>query len=188
MHHQPIIIGSETNGYRHNIRVEPTDTFKRVSSPVKHHQITDIQPNVTVQHQRHGPSSIVGSQITDNVLSTGTNDPLNNAYIERSNPATHLKTTDNSSKAKQNGIHPNDKNKKSSESTITSPSLTAEESDDFWKNPPQRYSVASASAAAANGRQRVVDHRPPGRLKNYEDESDSETTATETQSKHQSML
>lgn len=182
----------ETNAHRHHIRVEPTDTFKRVSSPAKHQHIADIKPSVTVQHQRPLLSSIFGGTATADTatVTRDSNDPLNDAYIERHNPGIHLRPIENGhsenlSRAKQNGIHPYEKNQKSSDSTITSPSSTTEESDDLWKNHRQRYSVASA---AANARQRAQDHRPPARLKNYEDESDSETTPTETQNQHAGML
>jgi hypothetical protein len=174
----------------HHIQVEPTNTFKRTSSPVRHQQIIDVQPNITVQHQRP-PSS--RSNSAANTLLPSTKEHLNEAYIERDHTSAQLLTiestytyndNDSTSTLKQ---YDNQQERKQNPSTSTPPpSPVTQELSRIWKKQRNKYSIKSTTAATP-GRKTTRSSRPPGRLKNYEDESDSETTATETQSKDEGM-
>jgi hypothetical protein len=62
------------------------------------------------------------------------------------------------------------------------PSPSSKELNRVWKKQRNKYSIRTATAALVT-QKNSQNHRPPSRLKNYGDDSDSETTATETQSK-----
>jgi hypothetical protein len=62
------------------------------------------------------------------------------------------------------------------------PSPVTQELNHIWKRHRNKYSIRSP-ASSLIGRKTSRTNRPPGRLKNYRDESNSETTATENQSK-----
>jgi len=83
----------ETYTNHHHIQVEPTNTLKRLSSPIKSQQIVDVQPNIIVQHQR--PTSRLNSGANILLPSSTTKDPLNEAYIERDNLRVQVLTTEN---------------------------------------------------------------------------------------------
>ena len=156
---------AETN--HQHINVNPTNTLKRTSSPLKNPQVVDVQPTVIVQHQP--PPSAANSR-----------DPLNEAYLNREN--------DSSSTLKQYDPQQQERNRLPPTSTSnTSPpaSPSAKELNRVWKKPKHKYSFRTATAAIVTRRkdqQQQQNQRPPGRLKNYGDDSESESTATETQS------
>lgn len=62
------------------------------------------------------------------------------------------------------------------------PSPSTKELNRVWKKQRNKYSIRTATAALVT-RKNSKNHRPPGRLKNYGDDSESESTATETPSK-----
>jgi hypothetical protein len=67
-------------------------------------------------------------------------------------------------------------------SSTPPPSPSSKELNRIWKKQRNKYSIRTATAALVNRKNSKI-LRPPGRLKNYGDDSDSETTTTETQSK-----
>ncbi len=169
--------------HHHHIQVEPKNTFKRTSSPIKHQQIVDVQPNIIVQHQR----STLGPNSTKNIILSSTKDPLNEAYLERENTGVQLLSTvdthsnndnDSSSTLKQYELD----YERRKNSTTPPPSPVTQELNHIWKRHSNKYSIRSQTSSLT-GRKTSRTNRPPGRLKNYGDESNSETTATETQSK-----
>jgi len=159
----------------HHIQVEPTDTFKRTSSPVKHQHIVDVQPNIIVQHQRSTQGTTAAN-------------PLNDVYIERENTGIHLLSTlnagMNSNNNNNNNNNNDDENLRKKKKTLMAPpsSPTAQEINRIWKKSRHKYSFQAINSNGTS-RKTARGRRPPGRLKNYGDESDTETTATETQSK-----
>lgn len=158
---------ADTNS--HHINVNPTNTLKRNSSPLKNPQVVDVQPAVIVQHQR--PNSAAHAP------APSSKDPLNDAYLNRDNDSTStLKQYDNQPEKNQG------QGTNSNPSPPASPS--AKELNRVWKKPKHKYSFRTATAAIVTRRQHPQQHnqRPPGRLKNYGDESESDSTATETQS------
>lgn len=161
-------------GHQH-IQVEPTDTFKRTASPIRHLNIADIQPNRIVQHQR---SSLGGN-------------PWNGAYVERehtgahlSNPVnTHAMNTDSNDSTSTLKQYENRRERK--QNRLTPPSSpTMPESNRLWKKPRPKYAFRPLAINGSTRKSSRV-RRPPGRLKNYGDESDTETTATETRSRNE---
>ncbi|CAF1594563.1 unnamed protein product [Rotaria magnacalcarata] len=175
--HSPLSYEINRNGDKHtnyhNIQVEPVDTPKRVSSPVQSRRSTSQTTSTT-----------------HNVLSSS-GDPLNDAYIDRDNTGAHVLTTENkqttmnndySSMPKQNT---NQQIKKQNSSTPPS-SPTTQELNNIWQKQKDKYPITSARATSAN-RQNRRPHRPSCRLKNYGDESESETTLTRTQSRDDGM-
>jgi len=164
----------------HFIQVEPIGTFKRPSSPVKHQQIIDIQPNIIVQHQR--ATSKPDSEANIRVSSTKL--PLSEVYVEQDNNGAQLSNIES--------MHTNNANDTGSTikqyvneqqgrrgSLPSPPSPVTEELNRVWRN---KYSMRSPTTSQVV-RKNTKTNRPPGRLKNYEDESDSESTATETPSR-----
>lgn len=182
--HEQLSNDMHTN--HHHIQVEPTNTLKRLSSPIKSQQIIDVQPNIIVQHQRS--TSRLTSE--SNTLQSTTKDPLNEAYIERDHlrtqtlnvESTHINNgNDSTSTLKQ---YENQQNKMKNLPNLSTPppSPSSRELGRAWKKPRYKYSIRTATAALVT-RKNSKNHRPPGRLKNYGDDSESETTATENQSK-----
>jgi len=167
--------------YHHHIQVEPKTRFKRTSSPIKHQQIVDVQPNIIVQHQR----STLGTNSTTNIVHSSTQDPLNEAYIERTNSGVNTYTNNNNDSSSTLKQYESQQERKKN-SLTPPPSPVTQELNRFWKKQRNRYSTRSMTANLAD-RKTSKTHRPPGRLKNYEDESNSETTATETQSKDEGI-
>ncbi|UJR33689.1 hypothetical protein I4U23_021118 [Adineta vaga] len=167
----------------HHIQVEPINTFKRPASPVKAQQVIDIHPNVIVQHQR--PTS--GSDFNANNRRSSGKHLLENIYSERDDLGSQYFSkettqTENTSTSKQ---YMNQQQR--SKSSLTSPpSPATQELNRIWKKQRNRFVIRSSSGSLSN-RKSSKAHRPPGRLKNYDDESDSETTATETHSREEDM-
>jgi len=67
-------------------------------------------------------------------------------------------------------------------SSTPPPSPSSKELNRIWKKQRNKYSIRTTAAALVN-RKNSKNSRPPGRLNNYADDSDSETTATESHSK-----
>ena len=164
----------------HHIQTEPTNTFERILSPVKHRQIIDVQPNITVEYQR---STSKPSTVSNTLLRT-TENPLNDGYIGEDNTDTQILTiesihtimnNDSSSTLKQYSTQ-----QERSKHLITPPSSPAtHELNRIWEK-QENKSLKSRTTALTN-RKNTKLNRPPCRLKNYGDKSDSDTTATETQ-------
>ncbi|CAF2702699.1 unnamed protein product [Rotaria sp. Silwood2] len=179
--YEPIRSGeSRTN--HHHIQVEPTDTFKRISSPNQHQQIIDVQPKNTVQHRR----STLQTNSATNIRQPSKNDPLNEAYMERDNTGAQVLTVERTNTRMNNDRtstfkqYTNQQERRNN--SITPPSSpTTHELNKIWRKQRNKYSTTSARAASGV-RQNTKLHRPSCRLKNYEEESDSETTATGTHS------
>ncbi|CAF0788318.1 unnamed protein product [Adineta steineri] len=172
----------------HHIQVEPIGTFKRLSSPVKHQQIIDIHPNVIVQHQR--PAS--RSDLDGNTRLSATKRALDEAYVERENTGAQLLNFQNTHTNNDNDSASTlkayvDQQHERKTSGASPPSPATRELNRIWKKQRNKYSIRSPPTSLAI-RKNTKPHRPPGRLKNYEDESDSETTATETQSREEDMV
>ncbi len=170
--------------HHHHIRVEPTNTFKQTSSPIKHQQIADVHPNLIVQHQR----AILAPDSTTNIVLSTPNDPLNEAYIDRDNLGGQLLVPVNTHTNNENDstLKYYDNQQERRENLITPPpSPATQELNRVWKKQRNKYSTRSATANLA-ARKTSKPHRPPGRLKHYDDESGTETT--ETQSKDEGML
>ncbi len=115
---------------------------------------------------------------------------MNDAYIERDHirtqvvnvESTHTNNgNDSTSTLKQYENHQERMNNLPKLSTPP-PSPSSKEFNHAWKKQRNKYSIRAATAALVT-RKISKNQRPPGRLKNYGDDSDSETTATETQSK-----
>jgi hypothetical protein len=66
------------------------------------------------------------------------------------------------------------------------PSPTTRELNRVWKKQKNKGSTRPTTVGLTT-RKILKPNRPPGRLKNYGDETDTETTATETQSKDEGM-
>lgn len=169
--------------HHHHIQVEPKNTFRRISSPVKHQQIVDVQPNIIVQHQR----SALGSNSLVNLVQSSTKDPFNEAYLERENTGLPLLTTVNTHRTNDNDTtltlkQSENQHERRKTSMTPPPSPATQELNRIWKKQKGKYPIRSATLNLT-GRKNSKGNRPPGRLKNYEDETNSETTATETQSK-----
>ena len=171
----------EIPGNRHHIRVEPTETFKRVSSPHKQSNLADIKPNLIIQHQRPSSSSSYRPSSAEKMLGTNNDDHLNDAYVDRNEPLTYLPLRQNDPDETQSTLN---QNENQHELTLTSSSPVTEELEQVLKKSIHKYSISSAANAAQNHKR---NRRPPGRLKNYHDESDSELTATDIQSKFNSI-
>ena len=71
-------------------------------------------------------------------------------------------------------------------SSTPPPSPSSKELNRLWKKQRNKYSIRTATAALVTHKN-SKNRRPPGRLKNYGDDSDSESTATETPSKDDGM-
>lgn len=181
----------EKHTNHHHIQVEPTSTLKRPTSTIKSPQIIDVQPTVIVQHQRPTSSSSRPNSAATVLLPTTNKDPLNEAYIDRNNnraqvlivESTNTNTNDNDSTStlKQ---HENqqERTKNPPHSTTPPPSPSNKEFNRLWRRQRNKHSF-KVMTAAVTARKNPKSHRPPARLKNYGDDSDSETTATETNSK-----
>ena len=182
----------ETHTNHHHIQVEPSNTFKRLSSPIKSQQIVDVQPNIIVQHQR--PISRPNSSANIYQPSIITKDPLNEAYIERDSTgvqilnveSTHTNNDNDSTSTLKHYENHQDKMKNLPNSSTPPPSPSSKELNRIWKKQRNKYSIRTATGCFSTTRVEKtvkIQRRPPGRLKNYGDDSDSETTTTETQSK-----
>ncbi len=171
---------------RHHIQVEPTNTFKRTASPMKHQQIADVHPNLIVHHQR----AILTPNSTANIVPTNPKNSLNEAYVVRDNPTRQLLTPVNTHINNENDsastLKYYENQQENMKNLITPPpSPATQELDRIWKKHRNKYSTRSGTASLA-ARRTSRHHRPPGRLKHYDDESGTETT--ETQSKDEGML
>lgn len=186
-----------TNHHHHHIQVEPTNTLKRSTSSMKPQQIVDIQPTIIVQHQR--PSSSISRPnsaaniLTSSTTTTTTKDPLNEAYIDRDNIRSQVLTVDSNNDNNNNNANDSTSTLKQYENqkermnnpqnaSTPPPSPSNKESNRLWKRQRNKYST-KINAAGLVARKNSKQNRPPARLKNYEEDSDSETTATETQSR-----
>ncbi len=185
--HENNLDENHSKHHHHHIKVEPANTFKRTASPIRHQQIADVHPNLIVQHQR---PTLAPNSTANNVLST-VKDPFNEAYIDRDNIGAQLLTTVNTHTNNDNDststlkYYENQEERR--ESLITPPpSPITQELNRVWKNGRHKYSIRSTTSSLVDYKTSKP-HRPPGRLKNYEDESGTETTATETQSKDDGM-
>ena len=166
-----------------HIQVTPSNPIKRIASPIKTQQVVDIQPSIIVQHQR--PTSRPGSAA--NILTVTNKDPLNEAYIERENARAQVANVENGNTNRDNDStstlkqydDPSNKNRHHSKSPSPPPSPSAKELNRLWKKQRSKYSFKTAAAAIVS-RSTPKGQRPPGRLKNYDDDSGSESTATET--------
>ncbi|CAF4128597.1 unnamed protein product [Rotaria magnacalcarata] len=179
--------------FNHHIQVEPTNTMKRTSSSSKSQQILDVQPTIIVHHQQRSASSTPRPNSTATVILPSTiKHPLNEAYIDRENIRSQVfiaETTNNNndstSTLKQ---YDNQKETKKTpqNSSTPPPSPSNKESNRLWKKQRNKYSTKTSTVALVS-RKNAQNTRPPARLKNYEDDSDSETIATESQSKEDDM-
>ena len=168
--------------------MEPTNTLKRISSPIKSQQIVDVQPNIIVQHQRSTsrPSSVANIPPP----STTAKDPLNEAYIERDHvraqllnvESAHTNNDNDSTSTLKQYENQQEKMRNAPNASTPPPSPSSKELNRVLKKQRNKYSIRAATAALVS-RRSSKNHRPPGRLKNYGDDSDSESTPTETQSK-----
>lgn len=188
-HFNPHIIPNEkrTNYHHHHIQVEPKNTFRRISSPIKHQQIVDVQPDIIVQHQR----STFGSNSLTNLAQQSAKDQLNEAYIERENNGAQLLTNVNTHMTNNNDststLKQSDSQHEKRKTSMTPPSSpVTQELNRIWKKQRNKYPIRP-TIVNLTGRKNSKTNRPSGRLKNYEDGSNSETTATETQSKDDGM-
>jgi hypothetical protein len=110
--------------------------------------------------------------------------------MERDNTGAHLMTiestqtnNDSSSTLKQyENQHGRNKNSRTPPS-----SPVTQEVNRVWKKQKNKCSFHPTTVTSSM-RKITKPNRPPGRLKNYGDETDTETTATETQSKDEGML
>jgi hypothetical protein len=164
----------------HYIQVEPISTFKRPSSPVKHQQIIDIQPNIIVQHQR--ATSKPDSE--SNIRVSSTKLPLSEVYVEQDNNGAQISNIEtmyaNNANDTGSTIKQYVNEQQGRRGSLSSPpSPVTEELNRIWRNKHSMRSPTTSQVVRKN----TKTNRPPGRLKNYEDESDSESTATETPSR-----
>ncbi len=117
---------------------------------------------------------------------------MNEAYIERENVRAQLFNVENTQTNNGNDStstlkqyeSQQEKMKNLPNSSTPPPSPSSKELTRAWKKQRNKYSIRAATAALVS-RKNSKNHRPPGRLKNYGDDSDSESTATETQSKEE---
>ena len=113
---------------------------------------------------------------------------MNEAYIERENVRAQLLNVENthtnndSTSTLKQYENRQEKMKNAPNSLTPPPSPSSKELHRAWKKQRNKYSIRAATAALVS-RKNSKSHRPPGRLKNYGDDSDSESTPTETQSK-----
>lgn len=184
--------------HHHHIQVEPTNTLKRSTSSMKPQQIVDIQPTIIVQHQRPSssisrPNSAANILTSSTTTTTTTKDPLNEAYIDRDNIRSQVLTVDSNNDNNNNNANDSTSTLKQYENqkermnnpqnaSTPPPSPSNKESNRLWKRQRNKYST-KINAAGLVARKNSKQNRPPARLKNYEEDSDSETTATETQSR-----
>ncbi len=181
----------ETYTNHHHIQVEPTNTLKRTPSPIKSQQIVDVQPNIIVQH--HRPTSRLNTE-TNIIHPTTTKDPLNEAYIERDYvraqvinvESTNTNNDNDSTSTLKQYEHQHEGMRHPPNSSTPPPSPSSKELNRLWKKQRNKYSIRTATAALVT-RKNSKNRRPPGRLKNYGDDSESESTATETPSKDDGM-
>ncbi|CAF0736245.1 unnamed protein product [Rotaria sp. Silwood1] len=184
--HEPIRNGEKSTNH-HHIQVEPTGTFKRISSPNQHQQIINVQPNITVLHRR----SALQTDSATNIRQTSKDDRFNEAYIERDNIGAQVLTIENTNTNMNDDSRSTLKQytneKERHNNSITPPSSpTTQELNNIWRKQRNKYSTTS-TRAASGVRQNIKLHRPSCRLKNYGEESDSETTATGIHSKDDGM-
>lgn len=144
-------------------------------------QLADIQPDVVIQHQRASLTSPSKPRVIEQAFVQQNSEQLNEAYIERYDPSTHLVTIQ---PAKKSHKSDNDSdsitqtNNPNQDSTLTSSPVT-EELNDIWNKKNGRHGISDST----NGHRRKTKHRPPGRLEKYHGQSDSEMTTTGLQSK-----
>lgn len=177
-------IGENQANHRH-IQVEPTDTFKGTTSPTQSQQLVDVQPNIIVQHRR----TTIQTNSTAASLQPSTQDPLNEAYIERDNTDGQQLTTQNArtninEDSTSTVKHFVDQGENNVKTMTPPPSPATQELNRIWKK--QKQPVTSTIPTLINHKHPKA-HRPSCRLKNYDDDSDSETTAAGTQSKDEGM-
>ncbi|CAF3354215.1 unnamed protein product [Rotaria socialis] len=192
----PYVHESIQNGiFNHHIQVEPTNTMKRTSSSSKSQQILDVQPTIIVHRQQRSASSASRpNSAATAILPSTIKNPLSEAYIDRENirsqvfiPESTNNNNDSTSTLKQyDNQKETKKNTQNSSTPPPPPSPSNKESNRLWKKQRNKYST-KASAAALVTRKNAQNTRPPARLKNYEDDSDSETIATESQGKEDDM-
>ena len=128
--------------------------------------------------------------IHQTTTTTAAKDPLNEAYIERENArakllnveSRHTNNDNDSTSTLKQYENQQDKMRNPTNSLTPPPSPSTKELNRVWKKQRNKYSIRTATAALVT-RKSSRNHRPPGRLKNYGDDSESESTATETPSK-----
>lgn len=153
--------------------MEPSSELKRISSSIKSPQIIDVQPNITVQH----PQS----------------NSLNEAYVEQDHPHARGLTVENAQTSDND-----DDDDDSTTSTLKQyesqlmnnppmlsappPSPSSRDLSHTWTRQRNKNSVRTGTGALVN-RKNTKHQRPSCRLKRDGDDSDSELTLTETQSR-----
>ncbi|CAF1054645.1 unnamed protein product [Adineta ricciae] len=172
----------------HHIQVEPIGTFKRPSSPVKSQQVIDIRPNVVVQHQR----STSKSDFDANNRYSSAKHPLSNGHVERNHINGEYQSqentpTNNETESTSTLKRYIEQEREGRTSLVSPPSPVTQELNRIWKKQRNRFVIRSPAGSLSH-RKSSKTHRPSGRLKNYDDESDSETTATETQSREEELV
>ncbi|CAF1227052.1 unnamed protein product [Adineta steineri] len=163
--YQPIVTG-EIYTNHHRIQVEPTNEVKRITSPpssIKSQQIIDLQPNITVQYQRLNSPII--------------KDPLNEAYLDRDHIHTQLLTVERTHTNDNDNISASKQDAMNNLPILSAPPSSP--SNPMWKKSRNKNPIRTGTGTLVTRK----NHRPSGRLKNYGDDSDSELTVTETQSK-----
>ena len=171
----------------HHIQVEPASTFKRPISPAKNQQVVDVYPNTVVQHQRQTPKP--DSDAYNRLPSARY--PHNGAHAERDDAAADALNTEstpsnNDNESTSTTIQYID-HRGSKTSVISPPSPVTQELNRIWRKPRNKFVIRSPTGSLSR-RKSGKAHRPSGRLKNYDDEPDSETTATDTQSREEGMF
>ena len=163
--------------------------FRQGSYPAEHQPRIEIQPNPVLQQPRPS-SSKTRSDGTDNVLLGSLRDTLNEAFVERDRATVRQLTMDHRHSEENHEDSAStlkvDESKNGSDSltstTATTTSPATQEVNRIWNEKSNKGSSASASVRVA-ARSQARGHRPPGRMKNYGDDSQSEVAATEIQGK-----
>ncbi|UJR13589.1 hypothetical protein I4U23_000602 [Adineta vaga] len=164
LHHLPTIHDEIHTNHRRT-QIDTNDNTKRISSSSrKSLQIIDVQPNVTMEHQ---PSN--SPPPTPRRLITRKNS-FNEIHLER-NHIHEQGLTNSTSTLKQEDTS-------NGQNLLVPPSSPASRDLNNHNDNPFRMN----SEILVN-RRNSKHHRPSTRLKNYDDESESELTVTETQSK-----
>ena len=180
----------EPQTFRHHIRVEPLNIFKQGShAPEPNQPRVETQSNSVLQQPRPALSKSRPDGMNNAVLSS-LRETLDEAFLERDR-ATVQRLTMEQRHADEN--HEDsistlkvDESKNGSDSptstTATTTSPATQEVNRIWNERSNKGSTRSASVRVA-ARSQAREHRPPARMKNYGDDSQSEAATTEIQGK-----
>ena len=174
----------ETYATHHQIQVIPSSKSKRMPSPIPHQPPVDPQPRIVIQHQR--PSSRQSS-------TTKTFAPPRRDSSDEADAG-----TDDTVRAQMvTGGQARPTRRDGSASTVRTHGNSHERTVNHFAVPPRSQSIQELNVERAQQQQQdsysgkvgtdvsTKRARPPGRLKNYGDASESNSASTEVRSREE---